>query len=148
MSSKFACPVSGFTLSEIEPRLFSFNSPYGACPVCDGLGTQAMFDEALIIPDRNKISGRPRDCAVGQHAVGGKYAAFSAMRWRRWPSITDSVCTRRLRTCRKKSRRLFCAAPATKTSKCTYHDGARSFAVTKPFEGVIPKIWSGVSAAS
>lgn len=54
MSSRFACPVSGFTLSEIEPRLFSFNSPYGACPACDGLGTQSMFDPALVIPDRKK----------------------------------------------------------------------------------------------
>ena len=44
MSSKFACPVSGFTIPEIEPRLFSFNNPHGACPACDGLGTQLYFD--------------------------------------------------------------------------------------------------------
>ena len=53
MSSKFACPVSGFTISEIEPRLFSFNNPHGACPVCDGLGTQLYFDPHLIVPDEN-----------------------------------------------------------------------------------------------
>ncbi|MBY0406048.1 MAG: excinuclease ABC subunit A, partial [Rickettsiales bacterium] len=53
-SSKFACPVSGFTISEIEPRLFSFNSPYGACAACDGLGTQAAFDEELVVPDTSK----------------------------------------------------------------------------------------------
>jgi excinuclease ABC subunit A len=52
MSSKFACPVSGFTIEEIEPRLFSFNNPHGACPACDGLGTQLYFDPALIVPDR------------------------------------------------------------------------------------------------
>src|ERR1700688_1605591 len=49
MSSKFACPVSGFTIPEIEPRLFSFNNPHGACPACDGLGTQLYFDPVLIV---------------------------------------------------------------------------------------------------
>ncbi len=53
-SEKFACPVSGFTIAEIEPRLFSFNSPHGACPACDGLGEQNEFDEKLIVPDQNK----------------------------------------------------------------------------------------------
>ena len=53
MSSKFACPVSGFTILEIEPRLFSFNNPHGACPACDGLGTQLYFDPALIVPDES-----------------------------------------------------------------------------------------------
>ncbi len=50
-SSKFACPVSGFTIEEIEPRLFSFNNPFGACPTCDGLGVKMLFDPALIVPD-------------------------------------------------------------------------------------------------
>ena len=50
-SAKFACPISGFTIEEIEPRLFSFNSPQGACPTCDGLGTQSFFDPQLVVPD-------------------------------------------------------------------------------------------------
>ncbi len=50
-SSKFACPVSGFTIEEIEPRLFSFNNPFGACPACDGLGVKMLFDPALVVPD-------------------------------------------------------------------------------------------------
>lgn len=50
-SSKFACPVSGFTLDEIEPRLFSFNNPHGACPTCDGLGEKMLFDPVLVVPD-------------------------------------------------------------------------------------------------
>ena len=50
-SEKFACPVSGFTIAEIEPRLFSFNNPFGACPVCDGLGTEQKIDPNLIVPD-------------------------------------------------------------------------------------------------
>ena len=54
-SSKFACPVSGFTIEELEPRLFSFNSPYGACPHCGGLGVVVFYDEQKIVPD-NKLS--------------------------------------------------------------------------------------------
>src|SRR5262245_317016 len=50
-SERFACPVSGFTIPEIEPRLFSFNAPYGACPACDGLGVELFFDPRLIVPD-------------------------------------------------------------------------------------------------
>src|SRR6201986_3499478 len=50
-SSRFACPVSGFTIEEIEPRLFSFNSPHGACPACDGLGLESFFDPDLVVPD-------------------------------------------------------------------------------------------------
>lgn len=52
-SSKFACPVSGFTIAEIEPRIFSFNNPYGACPNCSGLGFVSVLDNNLIIPDEN-----------------------------------------------------------------------------------------------
>ena len=52
-SEKFACPVSGFTISEIEPRLFSFNAPQGACPICDGLGEKMVFDEDLVVPNHS-----------------------------------------------------------------------------------------------
>ena len=51
-SENFACPVSGFTIPEIEPRLFSFNAPFGACPDCDGLGKELYFDERLVVPDQ------------------------------------------------------------------------------------------------
>jgi excinuclease ABC subunit A len=51
LSAKFACPVSGFTIEEIEPRLFSFNNPYGACPTCDGLGRKLYMDPDLVVPD-------------------------------------------------------------------------------------------------
>ena len=53
ISEKFACPVSGFTIPEIEPRLFSFNNPFGACPTCDGLGSQRAIDGNLVVPDEN-----------------------------------------------------------------------------------------------
>ncbi len=53
-SSRFACPVSGFTIEDIEPRLFSFNSPHGACPACDGLGVEIFFDPAMVVPDERR----------------------------------------------------------------------------------------------
>ena len=52
-SAKFACPVSGFTIDEVEPRLFSFNNPFGACPKCDGLGHELYFDPDLVVPDHS-----------------------------------------------------------------------------------------------
>jgi excinuclease ABC subunit A len=52
-SEKFACPVSGFTIAEIEPRLFSFNAPQGACPACDGLGEKLYFDPEMVVPNHN-----------------------------------------------------------------------------------------------
>ena len=57
-SAKFACPVSGFTIDEIEPRLFSFNNPHGACPACDGLGTEKFTDPDMVVPDLKKTLGR------------------------------------------------------------------------------------------
>ena len=56
-SARFACPISGFTIDEIEPRLFSFNNPFGACPSCDGLGTTMHIDAALVVPDPGKRLG-------------------------------------------------------------------------------------------
>ena len=53
-SSKFACPESGFTIEEIEPRLFSFNSPYGACEECEGIGINLNVDPNLVVPDDKK----------------------------------------------------------------------------------------------
>ena len=51
LSAKFACPVSGFTIDEIEPRLFSFNNPFGACPTCDGLGRKLYMDPEMVVPE-------------------------------------------------------------------------------------------------
>ena len=62
-SSRFACPVSGFTIEEIEPRLFSFNSPHGACPECDGLGIEIFFDANLVVPDERRSLAEGRDGA-------------------------------------------------------------------------------------
>src|SRR5271163_2976200 len=72
-SSKFACPVSGFTIPEIEPRLFSFNNPFGACPVCDGLGTKLFFDPELVVPDERR-SLREGAIAPWAHSSSQYYA--------------------------------------------------------------------------
>ena len=64
-SEKFACPVSGFTISEIEPRLFSFNNPFGACPECGGLGIEQQIDAELVIPDKEKTLRARRHRALG-----------------------------------------------------------------------------------
>ena len=66
-SQRFACPVSGFTIDEIEPRLFSFNNPFGACPKCDGLGTELKFESALVVPDQSLSLAQRRDRALGAH---------------------------------------------------------------------------------
>jgi len=66
-SENFACPVSGFTISEIEPRLFSFNAPFGACPECDGLGQERFFDERLVVPDETL---KVRDGAIAPWRKG------------------------------------------------------------------------------
>ena len=99
--SKFACPVSGFTIPEIEPRLFSFNNPAGACPACDGLGQQLEFDEDLIVPDRDKSL---QDGAIAPwsrgtsplytqtlQAIARHHKAAMAMRWRDLPKSVQNV---------------------------------------------------------
>jgi excinuclease ABC subunit A len=72
-SQRFACPVSGFTIDEIEPRLFSFNAPAGACPKCDGLGTELKFEAALVVPDQ---SLSPRKGAVVPWARTGNTSPY------------------------------------------------------------------------
>ena len=68
-SEKFADPVSGFTIPEIEPRLFSFNNPYGACPACDGLGTEAKIDPNLIVPDTRRCATAPSSPVEDERAL-------------------------------------------------------------------------------
>ncbi len=81
-SAKFACPVSGFTIDEIEPRLFSFNNPFGACPACDGLGTEMYFDPELVVPDDRLSLNQRRGGAVGQQHLA-ILPADPATRWQR-----------------------------------------------------------------
>ncbi len=133
-SEKFACPVSGFTISEIEPRLFSFNNPFGACPACDGLGVKLAFDADLVVPDRDKTLHKG---AVAPWARGpsplytqtlqslARHFGFSMdVAWRDLPEQAQSVI---LNGTREKV-------------KFTYDDNARKYEVAKAFEGVLPNL--------
>ena len=133
-SQKFACPVSGFTIPEIEPRLFSFNNPAGACPACDGLGVQLKFDAELVIPDHDKSL---KDGAVAPWAKGPSplyaqtlealakhFKAKSSTAWRDLPqALKDAILK------------------GTKEPiKFVYDDGVRRYETTKNFEGVLPNL--------
>lgn len=81
-SEHYSCPVSGFTMPELEPRMFSFNSPFGACPACTGLGTRTEFDPDLVIPDKSKPV---RDGAI----LPFVYKSGETKEW--WPDVLDGV---------------------------------------------------------
>ncbi len=138
-SSKFACPVSGFTLSEIEPRLFSFNSPYGACAACDGLGTQSMFDEALVVPDTAKSLAEKAIAPWGgmpwagntrfyQDALSSLAKHYKFSLYTPFKDLPENV------------RHIIFHGSGSDSVKMFYQDGSRSFTVDKPFEGVIPNL--------
>jgi len=130
-SARFACPVSGFTIEEIEPRLFSFNNPFGACPACDGLGTEMFFDEDLVVPER----GRTLD--------GGAIAPWSQSSSPYYRqtlvSLTDHFAVTMHTPFDELPEKVQKALLYGTDEKVTfsYDDGLRSYSTTKPFEGVI-----------
>jgi excinuclease ABC subunit A len=134
-SSKFACPVSGFTIDEIEPRLFSFNAPAGACPACDGLGTEMIFDEALVVPDEslalNKGAILPWAKGQSPYYMQTLDALAKKFKFR----VTD-----RFADLTKEQKGVILFGTGEIELKFTYQDGARKFETTKPFEGVIPNL--------
>ncbi|MDE3060378.1 MAG: excinuclease ABC subunit UvrA [Pseudomonadota bacterium] len=139
LSSKFACPVSGFTLPEIEPRLFSFNSPYGACPECDGLGTEAAFDPDLVVPDRSKSLSERAIAPWGGMPWAGNTRFFQdalASLARHYKFSTNTP----FKDLPDKIQNIILYGSGTEDVRMTYYDGSRSFAVEKPFEGVIPNL--------
>ncbi len=134
-SQKFACPVSGFTLPEIEPRLFSFNSPHGACPSCDGLGIEQKFDPDMVIPDTSKSLG------------GGAIAP--------WSKTPSSLYMQTLKALSKHygfsleakfhdladgAQKIVLYGTNGAKIKFVYQDEGRRYETTKPFEGVIPNL--------
>ena len=131
-SAKFACPVSGFMLTEIEPRIFSFNSPFGACPTCDGLGTQMYFDEALIVPDANLSlgSGAIAPWASG-HAKFYQQALDGIARHYKFSMSTP------FRQLPEDIQHKILHGTGDEAVKIAYFDGVRTFHSNKPFEGVI-----------
>jgi excinuclease ABC subunit A len=131
-SSKFACPVSGFSIEEIEPRLFSFNSPHGACPACDGLGLESFFDPNLVVPDERVCLA---DGAVAAWAGGqSKYYDQTLQSIARHYKVTTRTPWEDLP---KKVRDVILFGSGDEPIEYAYKDGVRSYSVKKPFEGVI-----------
>ena len=134
-SSRFACPVSGFTIEEIEPRLFSFNSPHGACPACDGLGVESFFDPALVVPDERVTlaDGAVAPWAGAQtpyydQTLHGIARHFKASTRTPWHELSIRV------------REAILNGSGDAPIKLTYKDGVRAYEVTKPFEGVLKNL--------
>ncbi|WP_114391598.1 excinuclease ABC subunit UvrA [Oleisolibacter albus] len=131
-SAKFACPESGFTIEEIEPRLFSFNNPYGACPACDGLGDKLYFDPELVVPDE-RLSLRDGAIAPWANSTSQYYGQtlesicrhFKAGMDRPWKDLPQPV------------RDTILFGSGGKPITMTYDDGLRSYETNKPFEGVV-----------
>ncbi|MDP1875823.1 excinuclease ABC subunit UvrA [Phenylobacterium sp.] len=134
-SEKFACPVSGFSISEIEPRLFSFNNPFGACPACDGLGAKLAFDADMVIPDKEKSlhKGAVAPWSKGPsplytqtlQALARHYDFSMDEPWWKLPDAAREVVMH-----------------GTKGQKIhfVYDDNARKYEVNKTFEGVLPNL--------
>ncbi|MFK7839015.1 MAG: excinuclease ABC subunit UvrA [Bdellovibrionales bacterium] len=135
-SEKYACPVSGFTIPEIEPRLFSFNSPHGACPKCDGLGKKMYMDEALVVPDGSKslINGAIEPWSKSfapfyMQALEGvsRHYGFSAAQ--RWDKLDE------------KNQQIILYGSGDEIVPITYNTKSDStWKSNKPFEGVIPSL--------
>ena len=135
MSSKFACPVSGFTISEIEPRLFSFNNPHGACPECDGLGTQLYFDPALVVPDET-LTLRKGAIAPWSRSSSPYYLqTLEAIARHHKVSVNTPW-----EDLPKKVRDVILNGSGEEEIKFIYDDGARRYETKKTFEGVIPNL--------
>ncbi|MEO0691565.1 MAG: excinuclease ABC subunit UvrA [Pseudomonadota bacterium] len=134
-SEKFACPESGFTISEIEPRLFSFNAPFGACPDCDGLGVELFFDERLVVPDQNlKIydgalapwrKGKSPYFLQTIEAIAKHYEFDRNTKWKDLPAHVQQV---------------FLYGSGDDEISFRYDEGGRVYQVKRPFEGVIPNM--------
>ena len=134
-SANFACPVSGFTIPEIEPRLFSFNNPFGACPTCDGLGQQLKIDPALIVPDKDLTllkgaiapwakSSSPYQTQTLQ-ALADHYGFDLQTPWNK---LSETVQT------------VILWGTDEDEIDFVYDDGLRRYEVRKTYEGVIPNL--------
>ncbi len=144
-SAKFACPVSGFTIEEIEPRLFSFNNPFGACPACDGLGVRLYFDPQLVVPDETLAL---REGVIAPWAKSSspyyKQTLDSIARHYKKSTITA------WEELPEKIKKVILYGSGTERIKFRYDDGTREYSTTKAFEGVIPNLdrrWSESDSA-
>lgn len=135
-SAKFACPVSGFTIEEIEPRLFSFNNPFGACPTCDGLGEKLYFDPELVVPDTSLSLiegalapwGKSNSPYYAQtlESIAKHYKFKTNTPWKKLPEKVQEVLLH---------------GSGSEEIEITYNsDNIKSYVVNKSFEGVIGNI--------
>ncbi|MDO5632428.1 MAG: excinuclease ABC subunit UvrA [Paracoccus sp. (in: a-proteobacteria)] len=134
-SENFACPVSGFTIPEIEPRLFSFNAPFGACPVCDGLGVELFFDERLIVPDAalSVDKGAIAPWAKSKSAyltqtINALAKHFGFDKKTPWKDLSPDV------------QRLFLHGSGKEEIEFRFDDAGRVYQISRAFEGVIPNM--------
>jgi len=136
-SERFACPVSGFTIEEIEPRLFSFNNPFGACPTCDGLGTELKFEPDLVVPD-NSLS--LRDGAIAPWAKTGATSPYYMQTLEALAKHFKKSMTTPWKDLPKKFRDAVLNGTGEEEISITYDDGLRTYKTKKAFEGVIGNI--------
>jgi excinuclease ABC subunit A len=134
-SEKFACPVSGFTIPEIEPRLFSFNNPYGACPACGGLGIEQHIDEDLVIPDK-ELSLRKGAIAPWAKSSSPYYIQTLTALGKFYKFTLDT----KWKDLPKKTQNALLHGSGDDEIKFSYEDGVRSYDTKKPFEGVITNL--------
>lgn len=134
-SEKFACPVSGFTIPEIEPRLFSFNNPFGACPTCDGLGSQRAIDASLVVPDDN-ISLRAGAVSPWAKSTSPYYAQTLEALGKAY----DFKLGDKFRDLSEEAKDAILHGTGEREITFQYDDGLRSYKTTKTFEGVIPNL--------
>jgi excinuclease ABC subunit A len=133
-SSKFACPESGFTIEEIEPRLFSFNSPFGACPGCDGLGVIEKFTEELVVPNE-KLSLRQGAIAPWSDS-SSPYYTQTLDSLARHLGISLATPWNEL----EKAARAILLYGSEEAVKMTFTDGSRAYESKRPFEGILPNL--------
>jgi excinuclease ABC subunit A len=134
-SARFACPVSGFTIEEIEPRLFSFNNPFGACPSCDGLGTQFFIDPIAVVPDG------------GLTLYKGAIAPWSKTSSPYYTQTLEAIARHYKfkmsdvwNDLSKEAKQVILYGTGEEVITFEYDDGLRSYKTKKPFEGVIPNL--------
>jgi excinuclease ABC subunit A len=135
-SQKFACPVSGFSIEEIEPRLFSFNSPQGACPACDGLGTESFFDPALVVPNE-ALSLKEGAIAPWAGNASSPYYDQTLASLAKHLKIGLEKPWEELPA---EARQAVLHGTGADIVTLRYKDGLRAYEVAKPFEGVIANL--------
>ncbi|HMI19769.1 MAG TPA: excinuclease ABC subunit UvrA [Sphingomonas sp.] len=133
-SEKFACPVSGFTIAEIEPRLFSFNAPQGACPACDGLGEKLYFDPQLVVPNEHLSLKKG---AIVPWAKSQPPSPYYMQVLASLASAYDFTLDQPFNELTDEQRAVILTGTQGRAIPLTFVDGRKSYTVNKAFEGVL-----------